>query len=285
MDRDVKIKKTILDFAKEDDRVRAVILNGSRANPNLPADKYQDFDILFVVREFDTFLLNENWISFMGKPIIRQLPNEMLLGSDAGEKQASYAYLMIFEDGTRIDLTLFPYEKFRSDFAFDSLTFVWLDKDNLFKDIPNSSDSDYYIRKPDEREFIETCNEFWWTATYVAKGLVRQEIVYAKSMLENVVRPMLMKQIEWKIGYENDFSVSVGRSGKFVKQYLDAILYERVLTTYADANIENNWAALKSMMVIFKNLQMQTAENLKFKVNLNEARNSYEYISKMSGEK
>ena len=40
----------ILGFAKTDERVRGVILNGSRANPNAPRDKYQDYDIVYVVR-------------------------------------------------------------------------------------------------------------------------------------------------------------------------------------------------------------------------------------------
>lgn len=282
MDRDDHIKNTILNFSGNDARVRAVILNGSRAIPSVVPDKYQDYDILFVVREFGTFLNDKNWKSFLGEPIIQQLPNEMKLGKDQNEEQISFAYLMIFEDGNRIDLTLFPIEKFHSNYHFDSLTLVWLDKDDLFKEIPDPSDRDYHIAKPDEREFLETCNEFWWTAIYVAKGLARQEIVYAKDIMENVVRPMFMKLIEWKIGYENDFSVSVGKSGKFIKRYIDSTLYKQILSTYTDANVENNWGALMNMMSIFKDLQIQNAENFNFKVDLDEATNSIEYITKMN---
>ena len=284
MDRDEHIKDQILNFAEIDERIRAVILNGSRANPNVIADKYQDFDILFVVREYDSFLNDKNWISFLGKPILQQLPNEMLLGSDANKQPVSFTYLMIFEDESRIDLTLFPIEKFYSNYIFDSLTVVWLDKDDLFEEMPESSDRDYYILKPGEREFLETCNEFWWTATNVAKGLARQEIVYAKSIMENIVRPMFMKLVEWKAGFENNFSVSAGKSGKFIKQYIDPALYGQILETYTDANIENNWAALNTMMDIFRNLQVQLGEAFNYKINLDEATNSFEYITKMSKE-
>ena len=45
----------ILGFARADERVRGVILNGSRANPNAPRDKYQDYDIVYVVRDFNSF--------------------------------------------------------------------------------------------------------------------------------------------------------------------------------------------------------------------------------------
>src|SRR5665213_2296385 len=128
MNTEKSIKNKIIDYAKSDERIRAVILNGSRANPKVASDKYQDFDILFVVDNFDSFLKNKNWISFLGDPILKQLPDEMILGNEKNEDRLSYAYLLIFEDGNRVDLTLFPKENF-DEFKFDSLTIVWLDKD------------------------------------------------------------------------------------------------------------------------------------------------------------
>lgn len=38
--------RLILDVAREDDRIRAVVLSGSRADPEVPRDRYQDYDIL-----------------------------------------------------------------------------------------------------------------------------------------------------------------------------------------------------------------------------------------------
>lgn len=41
----------ILDVARQDDRIRAVYMNGSRANPNVEKDPYRDYDIVYVVTE------------------------------------------------------------------------------------------------------------------------------------------------------------------------------------------------------------------------------------------
>jgi hypothetical protein len=41
----------IVDTAKCDKRIRAAIMNGSRANPNAPRDIFQDFDIVYLVTE------------------------------------------------------------------------------------------------------------------------------------------------------------------------------------------------------------------------------------------
>lgn len=47
----------ILSTAKADDRIRAVILNGSCANPNVISDRFQDFDIINIVTEVTPFAL------------------------------------------------------------------------------------------------------------------------------------------------------------------------------------------------------------------------------------
>ena len=109
-----EIQKLIIDFATADDRVRAVLLNGSRANPKIPSDLYQDFDIVYIVNQLETFTNDHTWIEVFGKRVILQMPDQMIIGK---RNQYSFAYLMLFEDGNRIDLTLFPLEKVRKDFS------------------------------------------------------------------------------------------------------------------------------------------------------------------------
>lgn len=67
----------ILNFARAEKRVRGVILNGSRANPNAPKDKYQDFDIVFIVRDFDWFLAHQSFLDYFGERRMMQTPEAM----------------------------------------------------------------------------------------------------------------------------------------------------------------------------------------------------------------
>ena len=41
----------ILRFAEEDENIRAVILNGSRANPEASLDRLRDYDIVYLVTD------------------------------------------------------------------------------------------------------------------------------------------------------------------------------------------------------------------------------------------
>lgn len=279
MRSDKEIQEQILNIAKTDDRIRTVLLNGSRVNPNIQQDKFQDFDIVFIVRDFDSFINNKRWADVFGERLIWQLPDEMTFGDDDDcKEETAFHYLMLFKDGNRIDLTLFPIEKFNSDFTPDSLTVIWLDKDNLFPNLPLPFDTDYHIQKPSEKVFLDTCNEFWWVSTYVAKGLLRNEITYAKEMLETVVRPMFMKIIEWYIGTNTQFSVSFGKGGRNMKQYLSNKEYSKILATYSDHQLENNWKSLFTKTELFGEFAISIANRLNFQYNQDEQQNAMTYL-------
>ena len=272
-----EIKKIILDKAETDDRIRAVLLNGSRANQKISPDWLQDFDIVYIVNQLDSFFADHEWTSIFGDKLIWQMPDERDLFRD--EKISySFHYLMLFKDGNRIDLTLFPRDKFETDFTPDSLTVVWLDKDNLFENIEPATDSDYRVRKPTEKEFVDASKEFWWVSTYIAKGLMRQEISYAKAMMDGPVRKMFLKLTEWYIGIKTEFTVSPGLHGKYIREYLSDDEYNLWLKTYPDEKIKNIWNALFLMTGLFKTFAHRIAEKLHFSYNAGEQDHVISYL-------
>src|ERR1700730_3224837 len=97
-----EIKKLVVDSAFHDERIRAVLLNGSRANQKIVPDKYQDFDIVFIVKELASFISDHDWTGIFGKKLIWQLPDEIMLDSDKSKNDPGFHYLMLFGDGNRI---------------------------------------------------------------------------------------------------------------------------------------------------------------------------------------
>ncbi len=273
------VEKVIMDFALADERIRAVLLNGSRANPLVNSDDLQDYDVLLLVEDLESFLIDRSWINKLGSLSLFQLPDEMELGKDPLSSKPSFTFLMMFKEGYRIDLTLFPLDRFNKEEPLDSLTEIWLDKDGIFQDVPTASDVDYHIKKPTSREFQEVANEFYWCSTNVVKGLKRGEILYAKDMLDTVVRPMFWRMIEWRTACAYDFNINLGKSGKFAKRFLSEDEYKRILETYADADIKRNWESLKLMMELFRKYQEEVAKQLGFEFNKLEAVYAMEYFN------
>ena len=251
----------IVNTAKCDDRIRAVIMNGSRANPHAPRDFFQDFDIVYLVTDVAPFQHNLAWITHFGELMILQLPEEMQ--DPPPDNNGGAVYLMQFRDGNRIDLGIYPLTQ-AAERAQDSQTVLLLDKDGLIEPLDPPSDRDYLPEPPTAKLFADCCNEFWWVSPYVAKGLWRQEILYAKHNLDVYVREQLMRMLTWHIGLRTQFSCSPGKLGKYFQQYLEPELWEALLATYADASYDGTWDALFAMGELFRRIAAPLAEHFGF---------------------
>jgi len=248
----------IISTAKNDDRIRAVIMNGSRVNPNAPRDVFQDYDIVYFVTDIASFTDDHSWIDCFGERMILQMPEEM--DTPHLKDRTYFAYLIQFIDGNRIDLTLFSIDKL-DKYEDDSLTVLLLDKDGLFDPFPAPSDSGYLPQPPTAKQFADSCNEFWWVSLYVAKGLWRQQLTYAKYMMDNIVRGELIKMLTWYVGSKTEFSHNLGGYGKFLQTFLEPDLWVMLENTYADADYENNWDALLIMTELFRRTANEVAEH------------------------
>lgn len=265
----------ILNVAKNDENVRAVIMNGSRVNPNAKKDPFQDFDIIYFVRDVEPYKRNEAFIKPFGELMIMQLPEDMT--DPPAENDGHYTYLMQFLDGNRIDLSLCSLETINSMIT-DSLTVVLLDKDHLIPELPPPGDRDYLPQKPTAKLFDDCCNEFWWVNPYAAKGLWRGELTYTKHMLDVYVREQLMKMLIWYFGIQTDFQKSPGKMGKYLEQYLDLEIWTLVKNTYADAQPEHIWDSLFAVGDLFRQIGRCVAEHFGFNYPEQDDRNVTSYL-------
>ncbi len=261
----MRTEKEMLDLivstARKDDRVRAVIMNGSRVNPNAPKDFFQDYDVVYLVTEKASFLADPSWIKVFGELMILQLPDEM--SDPPPEGKDYYAYLMQFADGNRIDLTLYPVEKLGL-LGDDSLTLTLLDKDGILPKFDPPTEKGYLPEPPTAKKFFDCTNEFWWCSPYVAKGLWRGEIVYAKHMLDVYVREQLDKMLVWYVGLRTDYQKSPGKMGKYFEKFLEPGLWQLLLRTYADADYDRTWEAMLTMGELFRRIAIPVAEHFGF---------------------
>lgn len=250
----------IIGTAQSDERIRAVILNGSRANPNTPRDVFQDFDIAYIVDDVAPFKNNYEWIKRFGEILVMQMPEDMR--DPPPDNNGGFSYLMLFTDGNRIDLWIHPVAHL-DEIRRDSLSQLLLDKDGIIKPFGPPSESDYLPKPPTAKAFSDCCNEFWWVCTYVAKGLWREEIIYAKHMLE-VIRAQLMKMLIWHMGIKTRFSWNPGNHGKYLPQYLEPEWWEMLRKTYADSSYDNTWESLFTMCKLFRRAAVPLAEHFGF---------------------
>ena len=275
MRSDEEIIDLILKIASQDERIRIVAMNGSRVNKNARQDAYQDFDIVFLVKDMQSFLKNKKWVDIFGKRLIMQTPEDAhLFPASLG---GWYTYLMLFEDKNRIDLMLIPLKDLNKYLKNDKLIKILLDKDNLIKKLPTPSDETFWIKRPTEEQFQGSCNEFWWLVPYVIKGIKRDEIIYAQDHL-SLLRKELLRQFAWKVGFENNFQVSVGKSYKFLRKFIEEKEFNKIVKTYSTADEMDCSKALNIMCELFREVARKVAQEGDFKYIKEEEKNIMNYL-------
>lgn len=271
-----QMMKLILDTAREDERILAVYMNGSRTNPNAPEDIFQDYDIVYVVTETESFQQDRAWIDRFGERLFMQYPEEGFFGED--NTKECYGWLMQFADGNRLDLHVIVLERVLREIHGDRLCRILLDKQGVLPKIPEATDEDHWVRRPGQEEFLAVCNEFWWCLDNVAKGLWRREIPYVQDILNQNVRPQLVRQLSWKAGVKEDFRISVGKSGKYLYRWLEPQVWERFLSTYAGSGIGELWQAVETMCVLFEETAAENAAALGLDYCREEGENCQSYL-------
>ncbi len=269
--------RLILTIAEQDDRIKAVYMNGSRTNPNVPKDIFQDYDVVYVVTDTKPFIDDKEWINKFGEIWFMQYPDEH--PDFPSDKANFYGWLMQFKDGNRIDLHVESISHAQEHIGDDRLCKILLDKDNILPDIPESTDADYYVKCPDKEQFLCTCTEFWWCLNNVAKGLWREELLYVQDMMNFCVRKQLEKVVSWKIGIQTDFAVSVGKSSKYMFRWISEEEYEEYLSTYALGSVKDCWRAVFKMTELFGRIAKFVAEELGYSYHAEEERACMEFLN------
>jgi len=191
-------------------QVEAVALSGSRTGTKAPKDEFQDYDVVYIVDDFDNLTSDLSWLNQFGKRIIEQ---EVSLGNRC-------LYLMLFEDGNRIDLSLCPKEYIQEWVDSEAGFTVLEDPENLFEPyFPNPER--YWIISATEMDFKNSCNEFWWVSAYVVKGICRHQVIYATDHLYGICQQELLKLLAWQVAADKGM-VDVGKNYKYLFQYLPA---------------------------------------------------------------
>lgn len=279
---DKEMFELILDVAQKDERIRAVYMNGSRTNPNVPKDIFQDYDIVYVVTETASFLKDDKWINIFGDLIMIQEPDKLAQGIGKAmvmDFERSYGYLMLFKDGNRIDLQIETKESMIEGYGKDKLTIPLLDKDNCLPPIPAPTDIDYHAKKPTDPCFVSCTNNFWWCLQNVAKGIRRDELSYAKRMFEETTRASIDEMVSWWIGIQHEFQVSTGKMGKYFKKYLPESYWELYKATYSNGDYDNFWASIFVSCNLFRTLAKDVAAYFSFEYPFNDDAGMTAYLN------
>ena len=231
-------------------QVEAVALSGSRTDTKAPKDEFQDYDVVYVVDDLDNLTRNFSWLDQFGKRIIEQ---HVFLGHRR-------LYLMLFEDGNRIDLTLCPKDYIQEWVDSEAGFTVLEDKKSLFEPYFPSPQR-FWTSPASQTDFEKVCNEFWWVSAYVVKGIRRMQLLYAADHLYGICQQELLKVLAWQVAADKG-RVDIGKNYKYLFNYLPA---EKEFSNLLDfSSVEKLTQSLFATMQLFHRESQILAQKMGF---------------------
>ena len=264
MRTDKEILGLILQIAKKL-QVDAVVLSGSRTNQKIQTDEFQDYDVVYVVDDIDNLTSDLSWLDQFGKRILEQ---EVTLGHRR-------LYLMLFEDGNRIDLTLCSKDHINEWVDSEAGFTVLKDEKGLFEAyLPNPKR--YWTAPPSEEEFTASFNEFWWVSAYVVKGICRNQLIYATDHLYGICQQELLKILAWQVASDRGV-VDIGKNYKYLFNYLLSEKEKEFSNLLDFSSVEKLTHSLFATMQLFHREAQILAQKMDFDYDKEVAEKMIEY--------
>ena len=246
-------------------QVKAVAMSGSRTNPKTLKDEFQDYDVVYVVDDLDNLTSDLAWLDQFGKRIIEQ---HVLLDHRR-------LYLMLFEDGNRIDLTLCPKDHIQEWVESEADFTVLEDTKGLF--VPYfPSPQRYWTSPATETNFVKSCNEFWWVSSYVVKGICRNQLIYATDHLYGICQQEFLKILAWQVA-SNRGVVDIGKNYKYLFNYLPTEKEKEFSDLLDFSSIDKITQSLLATMQLFHREAQRLAQKLGFDYDKEVAEKMIEY--------
>ena len=251
MRTETEMMNLILQIAKKL-QVGAVALSGSRTDTKAPKEEFQDYDVVYVVDDLDNLTNDLSWLDQFGKRVIEQ---EVTLGHRS-------LYLMLFEDGNRIDLTLCPKDQIKEWVENEADFTVLEDPKGLFESYSPRPER-FWIHPASEMDFEKTCNEFWWVSAYVVKGICRKQVIYATDHLYGICQQELLKILAWQVARDRG-AVDIGKNYKYLFNYLPAEKEKEFSNLLDFSSLDKIIQSLFATMQLFHKEAQRLAQKMSF---------------------
>ncbi len=283
------LEARVLAWGKVRKDVRGILILGSRARTDHPADEWSDIDFAIAVKDPERYMRDRRWVAEIGQvAACYRDPNPggvTLHTLFASGVYADFGFIPVGD--VRQAVTFMPWvrrlapvldrlpgsiasgleEQLREGGAYlQTGVRTILDKDGVTERflalLPPSSG---VTAPPSAHDFAEAVGAFWFNAARIAKHLRRGELWSATSNgWGDEMHPLLLRMIEWHAKVRHGFDYQTWRDGHFLEEWADPPIVARLKGTYPSHDDDAAWKALFATMDLFRDLARDAADRLNF---------------------
>ncbi|WP_458207317.1 aminoglycoside 6-adenylyltransferase [Haladaptatus sp. NG-SE-30] len=253
-------------WAETERDLRGIVVVGSRARENRPADEWSDLDLLVVTTDPARYLDETDWLAELGAPILTFL--ESTATGDGTERR------VLFEGGLDVDFVPIPMERLArmerdgpdpdEASALARGARVVYDAGGIDEVVAVATpESPPETKAPSNEEFRELVADFWYHAVWTAKKLRRGERWTAMGCVDGYMKhDCLLPMIRWHTRART--TQDTWHGGRFLEEWADDRVVSELEGAFAQYDPDDLWRALFATMELFRWVAREVAEALAF---------------------
>ena len=247
-------------WARERGDVRAVLVVGSRARADTPADRWSDTDIALVVDDPAPYLASSDWLGAFGRPLLSFV--EPTAVGPFTERR------VLFETGQEVDFALLPVAaamRMAQDPEVAAVLRrgfrVLVDTLGLEATLRNSAAPPPRTGLPDQAAFAQLAHDFWYHLVWAAKKLRRGELWIATQSCDCYLKGLVVRLLAWH-ARAADPRTDTWHGGRFLERWADPRALRELRHAYAGYDAAGVARALWATAELFERLERECAERL-----------------------
>lgn len=254
MDRYIDIKKRLIEYAKQDEAIKAVVAIGSSTRDEIKADEYSDLDLIIVTED------TEKWYSGEYPNLLGNVNISFIEPTLGGGKERR----CIYDEDRDVDMIIFTQSQFEEALRAGVASWVMnRGYEVLYDAIACEKEIGTYVKKGHSNptmsaeEFDNMVNDFYFHNIWAKKKVLRGELWSAKMCVDAYLKNYLLKTIEL---YCYEFEAKdVWHDGRFIDTWAGEHITEELSHCFAHYEKTDILNALKATNRLFEELTREIA--------------------------
>ena len=246
----------VRDWAEVRADIRMILIVGSMARQDHPADEFADLDLVIFTTDLATYRDPDRWLRPIGRSLVC---------SPFERRDGCLEFLALFEGGHEVDFSFSPLEQLDRlapdgvlPEVYDRGYDVLLDKDGLSKRLPRPSYGPVWKLKPPAEAFERTVSGFWHEADYCARCIRRRDLWGAK-LSDGELKGKLLTMMEWHAGSRHGWQCDTWAYSRYLGEWTDDRTWAALSDVYGKFDAGDSWRALLATMELFSRLAGEVA--------------------------
>ncbi len=247
----------VLDWARQEEPIRAVVVTGSLARGDGSTDPWSDLDAQIIARDYASYIADDGWLDGLGEVWIR-FPRSQ----DLPYK------LVWFAGGVKVDFQFLRVDVIHEMICTGALSdeyqrgyIVALDKDGLFRDLPPSPQVFPQPDPPSAEQVEAIVNEFYFEAIHVAQ-LIRRREFWVLKFRDWTMKCDLLQMLEWHARASSDRPVNTWLLGKRIRDWTGRETYASIQEIWSSWDVAALWQSLLRQIELFGSISRELGNAL-----------------------